>query len=65
MRSAELGRACVYWLLLRFGGSKGDRICRAGGRRSDAEKGGTWVITKKEFFDPSQNTVFWQILKTG
>jgi len=40
-------------------------VRRAGGRLSGAEKGGTWVIIKKEFFDLSQNTVFWQILKTG
>jgi hypothetical protein len=39
-------------------------LCRAGGRRSGAEKGGTWGIAKKEFFIAAKNTVFWQILKS-
>jgi hypothetical protein len=34
-----------------------------GGGRGDAEKGATWAITKKLFFDPSKNAVFWQIFK--
>jgi hypothetical protein len=29
-----------------------------------AEKWGVWGITNKVFFDPSKNTVFWQILKS-
>jgi hypothetical protein len=37
----------------------------AGGRRSDAEKGGTWGITKKEFFSAGKNTAFLQIFKIG
>jgi hypothetical protein len=36
---------------------------RAGGRRSGAEKGGTWGITKKEFFILPKNTVFLQFFK--
>ena len=59
------GKPCVYWLKLRFWGSKDDRICRAGGRRADAEKRPTWGITKKEFFIARKNTVFLQILKIG
>jgi len=59
------GKGCVYWFKLRFGGSKEGRICRAGGRRSGAEKEGTWGITKKEFFSLRKITVFLQILKIG
>jgi hypothetical protein len=50
----------LRYRLIKFPGP----CCRAGGFGYTAEKWGTWVITKKEFFETSKNTVFLQFLKT-
>jgi hypothetical protein len=62
MRNAELGNGCVYWLKWRFPWRKNGLAGASGFRMAMAEKEATWVITKKEFFEPAKSAVFWQVL---
>jgi hypothetical protein len=41
------------------------QLCGDGGWRFGAEKGPTWGITKKVFFDPAKNADFLQFFKIG